>query len=132
MEFITDTKDLSELKCEGFFVGWPNPPDEKTLKEIILNSQHFVLAVENGRVIGFINAISDKILSAYIPLLEVLPEFQGKGLGTELVKRMKEELSRYYMIDLSCDDSVAPFYLELGFSKNNSMFIRNYDKQSGK
>ncbi len=68
---------------------------------------------------------------AYIPLLEVLPEYQGQGIGKELVKRMKEELSHYYMIDISCDDNVVPFYEKQGFNKNNSMYIRNYDKQKG-
>lgn len=132
MEFITDSDNLHKLKAEGFFVGWPNPPSENTFKEIILNSQHFVLAVENDRIVGFINVISDKVLSAYIPLLEVLPEYQGRGLGRGLVKKMKEQLSHYYMIDLSCDDSVVPFYQSLGFSKNNAMYVRNYDKQRGK
>ena len=32
-----------------------------------------------GRVVGFVTAISDGVLSAYIPLLEVLPEYQGAG-----------------------------------------------------
>jgi hypothetical protein len=36
-----------------------------------------MLYVDNGRVIGFITAVTDKVLSAYIPLLEVLPAYRG-------------------------------------------------------
>ncbi len=70
MEFITSCENLFKLRADGFFVAWPNSPSEKTLKEIILNSQHFVLAVENDGVVRFINAISDKVLSAYILCLK--------------------------------------------------------------
>ena len=37
-------------------------------------------------------AISDGVLSAFIPLLEVLPEWPGHGIGSELVRRMLAEL----------------------------------------
>ena len=131
MEFVTEVENFSELSADGFFIGWPNPPSEDTLKSILIQSQHFVLALDSDKIVGFINAISDKTLSAYIPLLEVLPEYLGKGIGKALVNKVNEELSAYYMIDISCDDSVVPFYEKLGFKKNNSMFVRNYANQSG-
>lgn len=132
IEFTKDLSLLNELNLSGFFVGWPNPPSNHTFKKILQNSQHVILAYENNQLIGFINAISDGVLSAYIPLLEVLPKYQGQGIGKELTRRMLNELESYYMIDLSCDDQVVPFYEKLGLRKNNSMFIRNYKSQSGK
>jgi ribosomal protein S18 acetylase RimI-like enzyme len=132
IEFTTDPSRLDELNLSGFFVGWPNKPSNNSFKKILQNSQHVILAHENKHLIGFINAISDGVLSAYIPLLEVLPSYQGQGIGKELTRRMLSELESYYMIDLSCDDQVVPFYEKLGLSKNNSMFIRNYKFQSGR
>ena len=131
VRFINDIEDLEGLITEGFFVGWPNPPSSETLKNIIINSQHYILAIDNNKLVGFINGISDKTLSAYIPLLEVLPEYKGRGIGSKLVSLMKEELSRYYMVDISCDDDIVPFYEKHGFKRNNSMYLRNYEKQSG-
>lgn len=131
MKFVNKIKDFEGLITEGFFVGWQNPPSSETLKKILINSQHYVLAIENDKLVGFINAISDKTLSAYIPLLEVLPEYKGRGIGSELLSRMEKELSHYYMVDISCDDNIVPFYEKHGFRRNNSMYIRNYDKQSG-
>lgn len=131
MKFSNDPLLLTNLNIDGFFVGWPNPPSNETFKKILCKSQHVVLAIENEKLVGFINAISDETLSAYIPLLEVLPNYKGQGIGTELVERMKSELKNYYMIDISCDDDVVAFYEKLSFRKNNSMYLRNYAKQSG-
>ena len=49
-------------------------------------------------MVGFVTAISDGVLSAFIPLLEVLPEWQGPGIGTELVRRILAELEDFYMV----------------------------------
>lgn len=129
--YTSDKKWIERINALGFFVGWPNPPSGQTLKKILTNSQYIYLAIENEKLVGFINAISDQVLSAYIPLLEVLPEYQGKGIGQKLVSRIKEDLSIYYMIDICCDDEVVSFYEKSGFRKGSSVMIRNYKHQSG-
>lgn len=129
--YSNDKKKLDQLIISGFFVGWPNPPSEQTLKKILNGSQHVYLAIEDNRLVGFINAISDQVLSAYIPLLEVLPEYQGQGIGKMLVTKMKEDLKRYYMIDISCDQDIQGFYVEQGFKPAHGVMIRNYHHQSG-
>lgn len=70
-------------------------------------------------------------LSAYIPFLEVLPEYKNKGIGKELVNRMLKELDDIYMIDLCCDDDLVPYYDKFGMTKTNGMILRNYKMQSG-
>lgn len=133
---IRYTNKLDNIKKEdlrGFFQGWPSPPSEEKHLEILKNSTYIWLAInENNDVVGFINSISDKCLSAYIPLLEVKPEYKNKGIGTELVKRMIESLGDYYMVDLLCDEDVIPFYKRLNMFEVKGMVIRNYNKQSGK
>jgi GNAT superfamily N-acetyltransferase len=129
--YSNDIKVLDKLSLAGFFVGWPNPPSDKTLERLLKNSQHIWLAIKGGELIGFINAISDQVLSAYIPLLEVLPEYQGQGIGQVLVKKIREDLQKYYMIDICCDEDVLPFYEKQGFKKGHSVMIRNYKNQSG-
>ena len=83
------------------------------------------------QVIGYINAISDGVLVAYIPHLEVLPAYQGQGIGSELVRRMLDTLRGLYMIDLICDAEVQPFYERLGLTRYTGMIKRNYDHQTG-
>ena len=129
--FTKDKQRIDALSVSGFFVGWPNPPSNQTLKNILMNSQHVCLAIENDKLVGFINAITDQVLSAYIPLLEVLPQYQGRGIGQMLVGKMKEDLQNFYMIDICCDENVVPFYEGLGFKRGHSVMSRNYKHQSG-
>lgn len=136
MNKITYIDSISTIKPEqlnGFFVDWPNPPKIKTHLEILKNSTYVVLAFDCNRCVGFINALADKILTAYIPLLEVLPEYKSKGIGKELVSKMIKKLDGLYMIDLLCDEEVQKYYekLDLGFIKSKGMCIRNYNNQAG-
>lgn len=117
----------------GFFEGWPNPPAPETHLRMLHGSSHVVLArdAETSQVIGYINAVSDGVHSAFIPQLEVLPEFRGHGVGSELVRRMLDQLSGFYSIDLLCDEDVQPFYERLGMRRATGMLRRNYERQSG-
>lgn len=136
---IRYTPDLDGITAErlqgGFFVGWPNPPSPEMHLRILQNAYRVVLAVddaaENQPVIGFINAISDGVLAAFIPLLEVLPTYQGQGIGTELTRRMLEALQPLYAVDLLCDESLIPFYQRLGLIPATGAACRNYAMQSG-
>ena len=118
----------------GFFVGWPNPPSAKAHLRALRGSAHVWLAVDDasGQVVGFVNAVSDGVLSAYIPLLEVLPAYQQRGVGTELMRRMLETLSDIYMVDLLCDVELQSYYERLGMRRATGMLVRNYAAQSGK
>ena len=131
--FLESISEISSNQLEGFFVGWPNPPSSEILLKILRNSLHCVIAFDTRtkRVIGFVNCISDCILSAYIPLVEVLPEYQHQGIGTELIKRMLEITSKYYMTDLTCDESMSSFYEKMEMTAGTSMSRRNYNRQSG-
>jgi len=124
--------DASQL-AGGFFIGWPNPPSPETHLRLLQGSSHVVLAIDErtADVVGFATAISDGVLSAYIPLLEVLPEYQHQGIGQELMRRMIAALRSLYMIDLLCEPDLQPFYEQVGMRKADGMLIRNYDRQNG-
>jgi ribosomal protein S18 acetylase RimI-like enzyme len=124
---------ISSNMLEGFFVDWPNSPNPQTHLKLLQNSSKVVIALDDhtNQVVGFITAISDRILSAYIPFLEVLPEYKNNGIGKELVKQMLKELEDIYMVDLCCDDDLVPYYEEFGMIKSNGMLFRNYRMQSG-
>ena len=120
MPEVTYTDDLSGVdspQLDGFFVGWPQPPSPEQHLALLRGSYAVVLARdETARVVGFVNAISDGVLSAYIPLLEVLPSHHGRGIGSELMRRLLARLDTFYMVDLVCDAELEPFYRRLGLS----------------
>ena len=112
----TDTADaISPDQLRGFFVGWPVTPSVERRLELLHGSHAVELALDGDAMVGFVTAISDGVMSAFIPLLEVLPEYQRQGIGTELVRRLLGQLDELYMVDLCCDADLEPFYRALGF-----------------
>ena len=124
---------ISAFQLEGFFEGWPNPPSTTTPLEILHRSFAVELAVttDSEQVVGFINVLSDGLLSAYVPLLEVKGGYRGRGIGSQLVRRMLLRLGALYVIDIVCDPKLVPFYTSLGLRPGRAMCHRNYSAQSG-
>jgi ribosomal protein S18 acetylase RimI-like enzyme len=134
IRYTSDVGGVTAEQLTGFFEGWLSQPSPETHLRILEGSDEVVLAIddESGAVVGFVTAITDGVLSAYVPLLEVLPEYRGRGIARELVSRLREALAGYYMVDLVCDEALAPFYEALGFRRALAMAIRDYDSQSGR
>jgi ribosomal protein S18 acetylase RimI-like enzyme len=131
IKYKNDINDLTPDQLNGFFVGWLNHPDPGTHLKILKNSYAVWLAFNGSQCVGFINALSDGLFYSFIPLLEVLPDYKGHGIGTELLKLMLETLENMYAIDIVCDESVAPFYEAKEFGRCVGMVKRNYEKQNG-
>lgn len=117
----------------GFFFGWPNPPSVEIHLRMLQGSDHVSLALDDatGMVVGFVTAISDGVTCAYIPHLEVLPAYQGCGIGSCLMERMLDRLRDLYMNDLLCGADLQPFYARFGMRPAVGMAVRNYDRQFG-
>jgi ribosomal protein S18 acetylase RimI-like enzyme len=112
----TDTADaITADQLRGFFIGWPVAPSPERHLELLRGSHAVELALDDDAVVGFVTATGDGVMSAFIPLLEVLPEYQHQDIGTELVRRLLGQLDDLYMIDLCCDADLEPFYTALGF-----------------
>lgn len=133
LAYQTTTDGLTEDQLTGgFFQGWPNPPSPATHLRILEASDHKVVAIRDDQVIGFMTAISDGVLSAYITLIEVLPEERGKGIGQSLINQLLDDIGDIYMIDLTSDADFSRFYAELGFATSTSMSRRDYAMQAGR
>ena len=120
-------------KLTGFFVGWPNPPSPQTHLKLLHGSDAVELAIdaETQRVVGFATGMTDGVLSLYISYLEVLPEYQRRGIGTQLIQRLLKRFSGLYDACTHCDRDVQPFFGRLGLEFLPGMVIRRYERQSG-
>jgi ribosomal protein S18 acetylase RimI-like enzyme len=127
IRYTDDLDGLTPDRLTGFFEGWWTKPSAETHLRTLRRSETAVIALEaeSDRVIGFVTAIGDGTLAAYIPFLEVLPEYRGQGIGTELMRRIIERLRGRYMIDLACDEELLPFYERLGMIPGRAMTLRD-------
>jgi ribosomal protein S18 acetylase RimI-like enzyme len=113
----TETLDtVRPGQLHGFFVGWPKAPSPEQHLAVLRGSHRAVVAIDDGtgRVAGFVNMISDGVLTAYIPWLEVLPEYQGRGIGSELMRRVLDGTDHLYSVDLLCEAPLQPYYERFG------------------
>ncbi len=70
-------------------VGWSSY--QKTqIEEGLKNSLFTVVGYAEGKAVAMGRVIGDGTLAFYIQDVIVLPEFQGKGIGTAIMKRIME------------------------------------------
>ena len=129
IRYTDSVNRFSAKQFEGFCIGWKHPLSGDKLHKILKSSFKTVIAYDTETLspIGFVYAISDGELSAYIPLIEVLPTYQKEGIGKELMKLILEFVEGYYMVDLCSNDKLQKFYEGLGFSSVRGMIKRNYE-----
>lgn len=74
-------------------------------------------AWDEDRLVGMICAMDDGIMNAYVHYLLVHPDYQLKGIGKELVERVKNHYKDYMRIVVIAYDLEAKFYEYCGFEK---------------
>jgi GNAT superfamily N-acetyltransferase len=131
VEYLGGYQEGLDLRVTDFFEGWPQPPTEAVFHDAMRGSYAVEFAIADGRVIGFINAISDGVATAFIPWLEVVPEYRGQGIGAALVRRMLKRLGHLYSVDLVCDPPLVPYYQRFGLAPIQGMGLRTPSNLAG-
>lgn len=96
---------------------WSAADKPELLLKALRNSHSLISAWDSERLVGVGNAISDGFLVVYYPHLLVLPEYQGRGVGTEIMKRMKQKYADFHMHMLTADGRAIEFYRKCGFER---------------
>lgn len=108
--------------------NWSSAEKPKQLLSALRNSHTLVTARISGQLVGIGNAISDGYLVVYYPHMLVHPDFQGKGVGREMMESMQSIYSRFHQQQLTADGEAIEFYKALGFEragKTEPMWIYN-------
>lgn len=97
--------------------GWSSAHKPQALHQALLNSHTLISAWDGERLVGLGNAISDGFLVVYYPHLLVHPNYQGKGIGQGIVKRLKQRYANLHMHMLVADSEAIAFYEKCGFTR---------------
>lgn len=124
-------RNQKDLPCNELYqlflaVGWAT--EDKTTQTMIdnfnigfLNSTFVFSAWVEGRLVGCVRVLSDLHFRSIIYDLAVLPEYQHKGIGKELVQKCISmcEHSEW----LVQTDMAKGFYEKIGFIENDDDFL---------
>ncbi|RUS45859.1 GNAT family N-acetyltransferase [Cohnella sp. AR92] len=89
------------------------------LNESIMNSWYCVSAIDNGETVGYGRILSDGVLHAIICDLIVLPTYQGKGIGSSILKQLLRKCheNEILMIQLFAAKDKYNYYKRFGFEE---------------
>ena len=105
-------------------LGWTNYTDNpEMLRNAYLNSLKIYGAYVDDKLIGIIRVVGDGYSVIFIQDLLVHPEFQRKGVGTLLLKKVLCEYDSVYQKHLMTEDTEKTilFYKSLGFVENSEI-----------
>jgi GNAT superfamily N-acetyltransferase len=108
---------LDQLEALYHANNWSSANHPEKLQKALLNSHSLISAWLDKQLIGLGNAISDGFLVVYYPHLLVLPDFQGKGIGSEIVQRLKLKYEGFHQHMLVADGNAIEFYQKCGFTR---------------
>ena len=122
------TKEFDRTQLQELFlsVKWDSAKHPDKLLVAIKNSDSVYTAWDGETLVGLINSLSDGVLNVSFPYLLVRPEYQGSGIGKQLVTRMLEEYKGYARKSLIAFDAQVKFYERCGFrlgTGTSPMFI---------
>jgi ribosomal protein S18 acetylase RimI-like enzyme len=98
-------------------VRWSSADKPEALHAGMVGSHSLVTAWDETLLVGLGNAISDGHLVVYFPHLIIRPEYQGRGIGTDLMGRMMKRYRGFHQQVLLADGRAVDFYKKLGFSR---------------
>lgn len=120
IKFIEKVPTSDEFNMLTESVGW-GKRDSKIIEEALKNTLYSLCVYDEDKLIGYGRIIGDKTIFVYIHDVMVIPEYQGAGIGSEIMKKLLNKIEEYKIVNpnirtyLGASKGREPFYEKFGF-----------------
>ena len=120
INYVERTPTPEEFNNLTDSVDW-GKRDEKIVEEALKNTLYSLCVYDVDKLIGYGRIIGDKTIFLYIQDVMVKPEYQGKKIGTEIVKNLLKQIDEYKKVNpdirtyLGASKGKESFYEKFGF-----------------
>ncbi len=111
---LLDIKEMQEVVAPEIEEGIILPRSDD---EVATNIRSYIVAKDNGKVVGFGALHIHSPTLAEIRSLIVKKEYRGKGIGKEIVKRCVEEAKKLFVKKVFTLTYEKEFFEKLGFKE---------------
>jgi GNAT superfamily N-acetyltransferase len=97
--------------------------DLPRLEKMLAHANLVIGAYLDGRLVGIARALTDFSYCCYLSDLAVVKEFQHRGIGRELIRRVKERVGDESMLLLLSAPTAMEYYPKVGLEKVENGWI---------
>ncbi len=117
-----DEIDWSQVSDIFERVGWGKRPFEQ-IKAAFEKSSFVRFAYSDNELVGMGRTVDDGVFYAWVVDLAILPDYQGKGIGTIILSELEKDLTTFTSTMLTAAPGKSGFYEKRGWSKQASAYI---------
>ena len=120
IEYIEKTPTATEFNMLTKLVGW-GTRENNIVEEALKNTLYSLCVYDVDKLIGYGRIIGDKTIFLYIQDIIVIPEYQGKKIGTGIMNKLIEKINEYKKMNpeirtyLGASKGKESFYEKFGF-----------------
>ena len=120
IRYVEKTPSAEEFNYLTNSVDWGTREND-IIEEALKNTLYSLCVYDDSKLIGYGRIIGDKTIFLYIQDIMVIPEYQNKHIGTEIMNNLLKQINEYKNINpsirtyLGASKGKESFYEKFGF-----------------